>query len=60
MNPNKVTLFINLYVDDFNIYNEHVESQEKKWLIKAQKGQLNVKWFDNIEELKEEIYEQIQ
>ena len=59
LNPNKVTLFINLYVDDFTIYGEQVESQEKKWLMKAQKGQLNVKWFDNIEELKEEIYAQL-
>ncbi len=60
LNPNKITLFINLYVDDYLLYGELVKSQEKKWLMKAQQGQLNVKWFDTVEELKEEIYEQLQ
>lgn len=54
--PYKLSSKLNLYVDDFDyqLINGqvlHVESQEKRWLINSQRGQLFIEWITDLEDL---------
>lgn len=46
--PDKQSILVNGYVDDFYHQGDLIESQEKKWLKRALKGQMFVKWVDDL------------
>lgn len=50
-NPNKVSVFICLYVDDFMYDGKLIKSQQKKWLQNSLKGRSFVEWIDNVDEI---------
>jgi len=50
-NPDKMCTMVNLYVDDFMHKGEIIPSQEKRWLMSAQKDQLFINWITSPDEL---------
>ena len=50
-NPDKKSLMVNWYVNDFKILKQSIESREKEWLLQNQKGLSNVEWLDSLDDL---------
>lgn len=50
-NPNKKSLMVNWYCNDFKISKQSIQSKEKEWLIKNQKDLSNVEWLDCLDDL---------
>ena len=50
-NPDKKSLMVNWYVDDFKFSKQSVHSKEKEWLVKNQKDLSNVEWLESLDDL---------
>lgn len=48
---NKKAIYINIYVEDYELYGKKYISQDKKWLLSSQKEMKFVEYIDNINEI---------
>ena len=50
-NPDKLSILVNIYVEDFYYNNELIESQQKKWLKSSVMGKAFVEWIKEVKQI---------